>query len=408
MVTAVSSRSRTATDARQTAARSLTIGMTAAGIATFALLYAPQPVLPQIADAYHLNAGSASLAVGVGTAGLAIAVLPIATLSEIIGRRKIILASLAISVLLGLIIPFAPDFTTLLVLRGLQGAAIAGFPGVAAAFLVERLGSGGVAGAVGAMVAGNVVGGLLGRLAAGLTTDVLGWQLAMTSSAAVALVCLAVALFYLRKQRRLAGPDTEAPSTKRGLLEGLADAIRNPLLLAQYGVALFGMGSFVAIYNAGTFRLTGDPLNLAPAVASLVFLAYAMGAVSSSFTGRVVRRFGRRRSVVVALLVTVAGAALTMADSLAVVICGFVVLTGGFFGAHALSSGWAAAAASPSGRGQASGLYTLAYYVGGSVGGTAGSVVYAHFGWPALIAIVAVWLGIAAIGILAVRTKTRA
>ncbi|GAA5128295.1 MFS transporter [Haloechinothrix salitolerans] len=384
------------------AARYLTLAVAAAGIASFALLYAPQPVLPRIAAAYRIDPGTASLAVSVATAGLAIAVLPIATLSEIIGRRRVIITSLVCSVLLGLAIPFAPNYPVLLVLRGLQGAAIAGFPGVAAAFLVEKLGARGVAGAVGAMVAGNTIGGMLGRLATGFTTDRFGWQAALGSSAVLSLACASVALLALRAQRRRSEPCHRVRSSGRGALIGIATALRQPLLLAQYGVALLGMGGFVALYNAAAFRLTAEPLNLSPAVASLVFLAYAMGAVSSSFAGRLVAAFGRVRSLVGALMIMAAGSALTLSTTLWLVVVGFVVLTGGFFAAHAVSSGWTAFAANPAGRAQASGLYTLGYYVGSSVGGTVGTMVYAAAGWGAVVGLVAAWLAVAGLGVLVV------
>lgn len=383
----------------------VTVAVIAAGIATFALLYAPQAVLPQIATTFQLNAGTASLAVSVASAGLAIAVLPIATLSELVGRRRVMVTSLVVSVLLGLIIPFAPNYEVLLVLRGIQGAAIAGFPGVGAAFLVERLGALGVAGAVGAMVAGNTVGGMFGRLASGFTTEWLGWRLALACSAIVSLACAAVAIYALF---RLGGVRWRAPSVLRSgrtgaLVAGVGAAVRSRVLLAQYGVALLGMGAFVAMYNAAAFRLTERPLSLPPAMAALVFLAYATGAVSSALAGRFVARFGRVRSLVGALGVTVGGAVCTLSDALPLVVAGLTVLTAGFFAAHAVSSGWTASAALPGGRGQASGLYTLAYYIGASIGGTVGSVVYAHFGWGALIAMITGWLAFAVLGVLAVR-----
>jgi YNFM family putative membrane transporter len=161
------------------------------------------------------------------------------------------------------------------------------------------------------------------------------------------------------------------------------------------------MGSFVAMYNAAGFRLTGQPLNLSPAIASLVFLAYAMGSVSSATAGKLVGRFGRARSAIGALLVTALGIVLTLPDSLVLVVVGFIVLTGGFFAAHAVANGWTAAEAPEGARGQASGMYTLTYYLGSSVGGTAGSVIYAHFGWSWLVVATVCWLtiAVAAVGV---------
>ncbi|MBE8524271.1 MFS transporter [Amycolatopsis sp. H6(2020)] len=375
-----------------TSTRRVKTAVAAAGISSFALLYAPQPVLPQLAAQYHLDPGGAALAVSVATGALAIAVLPIAALSDVVGRRPVILTSVIASVGFGLLLPLMPTYPALLVLRALQGVAIAGFPGVAAAYLAERLGRAGVAAAVGAMIAGNTVGGMLGRLASGFTAGPLGWRGALLVVAGVGAVCSAVTVATL--------PPGTRPGRVHGVGRGLVTALSKPVLLAQYAVALLAMGSFVALYNAAGFRLTGDPLGLSPAVASLVFLAYATGSVSSAAAGRLVARVGRRRALIGALLLTAAGAALTLPDSLPLVITGFLVLTCAFFAAHAVANGWAAADAPETARGQVGGMYTATYYLGSSVGGAAGAWVYGHAGWAWLIAVVAVWLllAVAAVG----------
>ncbi|MEU0514015.1 MFS transporter [Amycolatopsis sp. NPDC006125] len=377
------------------------LAVAAAGISSFALLYAPQPVLPQLAAQYQLDPGSASLAVSVATGALAIAVLPIAALSEIVGRRPIIVVSVTLSVVLGLLMPFAPSYPVLLALRALQGIAIAGFPGVASAYLVEQLGKTGVAAAVGAMIAGNTVGGMVGRLSAGFSAEALGWHGALAVVAGVALVCSAITVLSLPAGARPSGSGLRL----RDVLTGVGTALRRPVLLAQYGVALLAMGAFVAMYNAAGFRLTGE-LGLSPAVASLVFLAYAVGSVSSSNAGRLVARFGRPRAVLGGLAVMATGILLTLPDSLPLVVLGFVVLTGGFFAAHAVANGWAAAEAPEGARGQASGMYTLAYYLGSSVGGTAGSVVFGRFGWSWLVGAAVVWLALAGAAVVGLRART--
>ncbi|EOD66955.1 MFS transporter [Amycolatopsis vancoresmycina] len=375
-----------------TSTRRVKTAVAAAGISSFALLYAPQPVLPQLAAQYHLDPGGAALAVSVATGALAIAVLPIAALSEVVGRRPVILTSVVASVVIGLLLPLMPTYPALLVLRALQGVAIAGFPGVAAAYLAERLGRAGVAAAVGAMIAGNTVGGMLGRLASGFTAGPLGWRGALFVVAAVGAVCSAVTVVAL--------PPGSRAGRSGGVGRGLLTALSRPVLLAQYAVALLAMGSFVALYNAAGFRLTGHPLDLSPAIASLVFLAYATGSVSSAAAGRLVARVGRRRALVGALLLTAVGAALTLPDHLPLVIAGFLVLTCAFFAAHAVANGWAAADAPEGARGQVGGMYTATYYLGSSVGGAAGAWVYGHAGWAWLVAVVAVWLllAVAAVG----------
>ncbi|MGV9301154.1 MFS transporter [Amycolatopsis sp. NPDC003676] len=381
-------------------ARRVKVAVAAAGFTSFALLYAPQAVLPQLAGQYHLDPGGAALAVSVATGALAISVLPIAALSEVVGRRPVIIASVVISSVLGLLLPLVPDYSLLLVLRAVQGVAIAGFPGVATAYLVERLGKTGVAAAVGAMIAGNTIGGMTGRLATGFTAGPFGWRGALYVVAGISLVCAVVTVVMLP-------PSPVKTGERQGLRDigvGLLTAVRRPVLLAQYAVALLAMGSFVALYNAAGFRLTGAPLNLSPAIASLVFVSYALGSVSSATANRLSARIGRRQALVGMLLLTAVGALLTIPDSLPLIVVGFLVLTTAFFAAHSIANSWAAAEAPENARGQVGGLYMLMYYLGSSIGGGVGSVVYGRAGWDWLIVAVVVWLGLA---VAAVQVGTR-
>ena len=64
-----------------------------------------------------------------------------------------------------------------------------------------------------------------------------------------------------------------------------------------------------------------------------------------------------------------------------------MVFTGGFFAAHSIGAGWTGAIAD-SGRAQAASLYNLAYYLGSSVLGWAGGLLFQSLGWNALAAAV--------------------
>ena len=390
--------------------RRVSAAVAAAGLSSFALLYSPQPVLPQLAAAYGLDPGGASLAVGVATGSLAVAVLPLAWLAGRVGRRRVILWAVLVPAVLGLLLPLAPSFPVLLVLRAAQGVAIAGFAGVAAAYLADQLGTSRLAGAVGAMIAGNSVGGMLGRLGAGFAAGPLGWQGSQLAVAAVALLCAGFAAATLPGAPRpdaAPGPET-APGPEAAPEPGAAarPATRAAgrtwaVLGVPVAVGGLAMGAFVAVYNAAGFRLAAPPISLSPAAASLVFLSYAMGTMSSAAAGRLTARFGRTAALVAALAVTVAGSLLTAHSALAVVVTGFAVLTAGFFAAHAIANAWVTADAPPHARGRAAGIYTLCYYLGSGAGGTAGPVVYGHAGWPWLIAMTCGWLLLAALLVLA-------
>ncbi|WP_082374015.1 MFS transporter [Nocardia sp. NRRL S-836] len=355
----------------------LTASTAASGLASFALLYAPQPVLPLIADEYGLGPGGASLAISASTIALALVVVPVATLSERVGRRPVIVASVLLAGLIGLALPFAPDFDVFLLLRVLQGAAVAGVPAAAMAYLADELDNGGLGAAMGALIAGNSVGGMLGRLVSGLTADWLGWRGSLLAAGVFGLVAAAVVVFFLppahnRPQR--------APRAMKA-------ALKDPVLLALYAVSVLLVGSFISFYNVVGFQLAGPTW-----LESLVFLFYGVGSVASAFAGRFSDRFGRGR----VLLACIGVLALGALASLLWVPLGLAVVTGGFFAAHATASGWVGARAPGHARGQASGLYLLGFYVGSSVGGTAGSTAFGEWGWGGLVAVVLGWLALAA------------
>jgi MFS transporter, YNFM family, putative membrane transport protein len=64
-----------------------------------------------------------------------------------------------------------------------------------------------------------------------------------------------------------------------------------------------------------------------------------------------------------------------------VVITGLVIATVGFFAAHSVASGWVSARSATL-RVQGSAVYVFCYYLGSSVGGTIGGLVFSARGWP--------------------------
>jgi predicted MFS family arabinose efflux permease len=73
---------------------------------------------------------------------------------------------------------------------------------------------------------------------------------------------------------------------------------------------------------------------------------------------------------------------------IAAVIVGLLAFTAGFFGAHAVASGWTPVAADPESRAQASSLYYLGYYAGSSLFGWLLGLVFSSVGWGVFLAAV--------------------
>jgi YNFM family putative membrane transporter len=353
----------------------------AIGMATFAMLFSTQALLPDLAADFGVAADRASWTVSAATIGLAVAVLPLSTLSERFGRRRTMTVSVGVAVALAMVMPLAPDLPTLIALRALQGAAIAGIPASAVAYLSEELPKSATVGAVGLFIAGNSVGGMSGRVVTGWVAEGFGWRPAL---AAVAVMGLAAAVVYrvLLPRPRNFHP---APLRPRLVLRTVGGHLARPLLLRLYAIGLLLMAAFSAVYTVVGFRLVSEPFGLSAGLAGSVFVIYLVGTGSSAMTGPAMERLGRRGALYLAIALVTAGLLLTLSDHLAAVLAGLVLITGGFFFGHAVASGSVSRNVTH-GRAQASALYQVAYYLGASAGGTTGAALYHRAGWSGLVA----------------------
>ena len=120
--------------------RRANLALFVAGLATFAMLYSTQPLLPVFSAEFGVTPAVASLPLSLATGTLAIALI------------------LALSSFLMVLVALSPGFPALLALRAVQGVALAGLPAVAMAYLAEEVHPKHVGFTVGLYIAGNSVG----------------------------------------------------------------------------------------------------------------------------------------------------------------------------------------------------------------------------------------------------------
>ena len=281
-----------------------------AGVAVFAMLYETQVLLPALARSFGVSSAASTLSVSGATAGLAVGLLVRGPLSDRRGRTAILHTGLVAATVLAALLVVVPTWPLLLVLRVLQGFALAGLPAVGVAYLREELHPSVSARAIGLFVSGNAIGGLTGRLLGGLLVGLGGWRAAMAGIAVLGIACT-IAVRLLLPPSRLFTPVPR----DRPVLRQLADAFTDPVLLGLYGIAALLMGGFVAVYNAATIRLEAPPYALAPAIAGLEFVAYLLGSASSAVAGELAGREGRRPEEPVADAVMGGGIALPLAGT---------------------------------------------------------------------------------------------
>lgn len=384
--------------------------MLLAGIATFAQLYAPQAVLPEISDAFGVTIAQSSLMVSMGTLGLAVATVPWSLVADRIGRKLTISWAICAATVFGIAVVLMPTFELALLMRILEGAALGGVPAVAMAYINEEIHRIDAAAAVGTFIAGNTFGGLLGRVVAGPVGEAIHWRAGVLAVSMMAILAVAAFIVLMPRPQGFIPPRGHQASLRNAISTTLANAgqhLKDPVLRAIYLQPFLLMGGFVAIYNYLGYRLTGSTFGLPVWISSFVFVAYLAGTISSPWAGRIAGMRGRKVVTLWCDLGSIVGLLIMLVPNLAVLIGGLILFTGAFFGSHAVASGWAASHPK-TGRAQSTALYNLFYYVGSSVFGFVGGLFFQSLGWPALIGmVVALFLigGIVALVVLPRRRK---
>ena len=355
------------------------VAMFCAGVATFAPLYSPQAVLPSIASDLNRDVATVALTVSCATFGLAIFALPWTYVADRWGKTRAMTIAISAASILGLIIPWTPDFSLLLVLRFIQGAALAGLAGVAVAYIAEETMALHSGAATGLYVAGTTIGGLAGRLVSGPIAQLTGnWRIAVASVAVLAVAAAIAFLLLLPRARRF------VPVPPHGALRSTARRIGRHLthsgMISLFLLAFTLMGAFVTVYNYVGFKLEVPPYSLSEIAISLLFLAYLSGTFTSGIAGRLSARFGRLLTILVSMAVMILGIWLTTASPLPVVVLGLVLLTMGFFAAHSTASAWTGLLAGDV-KAQGTALYNLFYYAGSAIVGWLGGFFFISGGW---------------------------
>ncbi|MCB5174996.1 MFS transporter [Microvirga lenta] len=369
--------------------RRLNLALFAAGFATFAILYCVQPLLPVFSEEFHVSPAVSSLSLSLTTGLLAVAMLVTGTLSEVWGRKPVMVASLLSSAALTILSAAAPNWQILLLARVLMGITLSGLPAVAMAYVSEEVHPKSIGLAMGLFIGGNAIGGMAGRLVSGALTDLGSWRLAIGTIGGLGLIAAILAWRSLPNSVHFL-PRRARPVE---LLRSFADHLRDSGLRYLYAEAFLLMGAFVTLYNYLGYRLMAAPYGLSQTAIGAIFVIYLIGTASSTWVGDLAGRLGRERVFWVMIAVTLGGALLTLFDPLLMILAGMVTVTFGFFGAHSIASSWVGRRAAHS-KAQASALYLFCYYFGSSAVGTLGGVFWARTGWWGVVGLVAVLLSL--------------
>jgi YNFM family putative membrane transporter len=368
-------------EAAQPHARTRTAAVVLAGFCAFLTLFAPQPLLPLLATAFHASAGTIGFVVTVSTIAVALTAPLAGIVADRFGRKNVIVPAAFLLALPTLLAATSGSLGQLLFWRFWQGVFTPGIFAVTIAYITEEWETG-AGSAMSAYVAGTVLGGFSGRMVAALAAAYFSWRWAFVALGVLNLLSGVAIWAWLPQGRRIAR-HRHRVSTLRVMLQHL----RNPRLLATYAVGFCVLFTLLGTFNYINFYLAAPPFRLSTAALGLLFTVYLVGAFVTPFAGRWIDRLGHRFTLALAFGGGIAGICLTLLPSLPAVILGLSLCCTGVFIGHSSASSYIGTVARES-RAAAVGLYVMCYYAGGS----AGSALSGHFwnrgGWPACVALV--------------------
>ncbi|MFP9460695.1 MFS transporter [Pectobacterium brasiliense] len=359
----------------------VTLALFSAGLATFALLYCVQPLLPVLSQDFGISPATSSLSLSVSTVMLAFGLLFTGPLSDTIGRKNVMVVSLMLAALCTVICAFMTSWNGVLIMRAMMGLSLSGVAAVAMSYLSEEIHPSVLAFSMGLYISGNSIGGMSGRLVSGVLTDYFPWRVAIGTIGVLALIA-AITFWRILPDSRHFRPGSLRPKT---LLLNSKLHWRDAGLPLLFLEGFLLMGAFVTLFNYIGYRLLAPPYLLSQAVVGLLSVVYLTGSYSSPKAGALTARYGRGPVLSVAILLMLAGLGMTALSPLFAIFGGMMLFTAGFFAAHSVASSWIGQRARRA-KGQASSMYLFSYYLGSSLAGTLGGFFWHSFGWMGITA----------------------
>jgi predicted MFS family arabinose efflux permease len=363
--------------------RGLVALLAVASGATVANLYYIQPLLNTVAHALGVSDGTAGLLVTCAQVGYVAGLAFLVPLGDIMERRRLISTILLGTAVALAVCAAAPSFAVL-------AAALlaAGALSVVAQIVVPLAST--LAGpeergqVVGTVMSGLLVGILSARTLSGLIAQLGGWRLVFALAAGAMLV-LSLTLWRMLPTM----PQAEPVRYRAALRSVLALIAREPVLRQRMALGALGFGCFSVLWTSIAFLLGAAPYGYDEAVIGLFGLAGAAGALIAPVAGRLTDQ-GRGRFALGGFLATLLvswGLLALGKSSLIALIVGIVVLDLGVQGAQ-ISNQAAIYRLHAQARSRLTTAYMVSIFLGGIIGSTLSTTLYAADGWSAVC-----WLG---------------
>lgn len=370
---------------------------TIAAIFAYFVLYAPQPLLPVFADSYGISVATAGALMTATLIPLAAAPLLYGYLLAAISPVQLLKFSLLAMAVSCLVFANSNSYTLAFAVRVVQGLLLPAALTAITTHIAAHSRANELQKNMSLFITGTILGGLFGRLSAGLFATYLSWQIFYYGLA----LALFLAALLARSQPK--GGKQVKISYARLHIDSLIQAFATPGVGRLYLSVFCLFFSFVAVLNYLPFIVKDLLGNASEAIYGLMYCGFIMGAVTSLNAERLRLRFGGSKGVMTAsFAVFLLAIALLFIQQIGVIFVVLFVFCGSMFLVHSL------AAAEVNRRSQdnksiVNALYVTFYYSGGVLGSYLPGLLYQHYGHTALLASLLTVSGIGFMVLLSVR-----
>lgn len=282
----------------QHASRQVWGAVLAMSLCAFALVaseFLPVSLLTPIASELSLTEGQAGQAISISGFFAVITSLWLASVTQGIDRKPVLLATTALMLVSGGMVAFAPNYLTLMVGRAVLGIAIGGYWSMSTAVMMRIAPEALVPKAIAVMQGGTALATAIAAPVGSYLGGIIGWRGAFFCVVPLAALALIWQTFTLP-----AMPSERTDFSATGSLRLLGDS---QVALGMAAVALLFMGQFTLFTYLRPFLETVTHVDV-PTLSLLLLIIGAAGLLGTMLVGSLVSRHLNRVLVAIPLVMS--------------------------------------------------------------------------------------------------------